>query len=129
MNFQLPGAYPWIAALGYFEENNRNALKFLCGGSLIHSRYVITSAHCINPMLTLVRLGAHDLSQPAESGAMDLRIRRTVVHEHFDLNSISNDIALIELNVVGALPGAQCLYINTINITLLKHFFLICKNR
>nr|NP_001261405.1 uncharacterized protein Dmel_CG32260, isoform C [Drosophila melanogaster]AGB94100.1 uncharacterized protein Dmel_CG32260, isoform C [Drosophila melanogaster] len=99
------GAYPWIAALGYFEENNRNALKFLCGGSLIHSRYVITSAHCINPMLTLVRLGAHDLSQPAESGAMDLRIRRTVVHEHFDLNSISNDIALIELNVVGALPG------------------------
>ncbi|XP_033157021.1 venom serine protease Bi-VSP isoform X2 [Drosophila mauritiana] len=99
------GAYPWIAALGYFEETNRNALKFLCGGSLIHSHYVITSAHCINPMLTLVRLGAHDLSKPAEPGAMDLRIRRTVVHEHFDLNSISNDIALIELNVVGALPG------------------------
>ncbi|XP_039230109.1 venom protease isoform X2 [Drosophila yakuba] len=99
------GAYPWIAALGYFEESNRNALKFLCGGSLIHSHYVITSAHCINPMLTLVRLGAHDLSKPAEPGAMDLRIRRTVVHDHFDLNSISNDIALIQLNVVGALPG------------------------
>ncbi|KQS43560.1 uncharacterized protein Dere_GG15197, isoform B [Drosophila erecta] len=99
------GAYPWIAALGYFEETNRNALKYLCGGSLIHSHYVITSAHCINPMLTLVRLGAHDLSNPAEPGAMDLRIRRTVVHEHFDLSSISNDIALIQLNVVGALPG------------------------
>ncbi|XP_016966105.3 venom serine protease Bi-VSP isoform X2 [Drosophila biarmipes] len=99
------GAYPWIAALGYFEETNRNALKFLCGGSLIHSHYVVTSAHCINPMLTLVRLGAHDLSKPAEPGAMDFRIRRTVVHEHFDLNSISNDIALIELNGVGTLPG------------------------
>ncbi|XP_016935480.4 proclotting enzyme [Drosophila suzukii] len=99
------GAYPWIAALGYFEESNRNALKFLCGGSLIHSNYVVTSAHCINSMLTLVRLGAHDLSRPAEPGAMDFRIRRTVVHERFDLNSISNDIALIELNGVGTLPG------------------------
>ncbi|XP_016978777.2 proclotting enzyme [Drosophila rhopaloa] len=100
------GAYPWIAALGYFEESNRNALKFLCGGSLIHSHYVVTSAHCINPMLTLVRLGAHDLSKPTEPGAIDFRIRRTVVHEHFDLNSISNDIALIELNGVGTpLPG------------------------
>jgi len=100
-----PGAYPWIAALGYFEESNRNALKFLCGGSLIQSNYVVTSAHCINSMLTLVRLGAHDLSRPAEPGAMDFRIRRTVVHERFDLNSISNDIALIELNGVGTLPG------------------------
>ncbi|XP_017127429.1 venom protease isoform X1 [Drosophila elegans] len=100
------GAYPWIAALGYFEESNRNALKFLCGGSLIHSHYVVTSAHCINPMLTLVRLGAHDLSKSIEPGAMDYRIRRTVVHEHFNLNSISNDIALIELNGVGSsLPG------------------------
>ncbi|KAI8039333.1 hypothetical protein M5D96_008056 [Drosophila gunungcola] len=61
-------AYPWIAALGYFEESNRNALKFLCGGSLIHSHYVVTSAHCINPMLTLVRLGAHDLSKPIQPG-------------------------------------------------------------
>ncbi|KAH8380184.1 hypothetical protein KR009_009367 [Drosophila setifemur] len=96
------GAYPWIAALGYFEESNRNSLKFLCGGSLVHSRYVITSAHCINPTLTLVRLGAHDLSKPSEPGAMDFRIRRTVVHERFDLNSISNDIALIELNGVNS---------------------------
>ncbi|XP_032309760.1 proclotting enzyme isoform X2 [Drosophila ananassae] len=101
------GAYPWIAALGYFEESNRNALKFLCGGSLIHSHYVITSAHCINPMLTLVRLGAHDLSKPTEAGAMDFRIQRTVVHEHFDLNSISNDIALIQLSGVNApLPAS-----------------------
>ncbi|XP_022220414.2 venom serine protease Bi-VSP [Drosophila obscura] len=98
------GAYPWIAALGYFEEPNRNALKFLCGGSLIHSHYVITSAHCINGLLTLVRLGAHDLSKPTEAGVMDFRIRRTVVHEHFDLTSIANDIALIELSGMTSTP-------------------------
>ncbi|XP_032290649.1 venom serine protease Bi-VSP [Drosophila virilis] len=92
------GAYPWIAALGYFEETNRNALKFLCAGSLISAQFVVTSAHCINPMLTLVRLGAHDLSKSVEPGAIDYRIRRSIVHEQYDLASIANDIALIELN-------------------------------
>lgn len=92
------GAYPWIAALGYYDEPNRNALKFLCAGSLISAHYVITSAHCITPTLTLVRLGEHDLSKSMESGARDFRIRRSIVNEHFDLASIANDIALIELN-------------------------------
>lgn len=87
-----------MAALGYFEETNRNALKFLCAGSLISAQFVITSAHCINPMLTLVRLGAHDLSKSAEPGAIDYRIRRSIVHDQYDLASIANDIALIELN-------------------------------
>ncbi|KAH8395326.1 hypothetical protein KR222_009419, partial [Zaprionus bogoriensis] len=92
------GAYPWVAALGYYDESNRNALKFLCAGSLISSHFVITSAHCINPTLTLVRLGAQDLSRSAEPGAMDFRIRRTIVNEKFNLASIANDIALIELH-------------------------------
>ncbi|XP_051861753.1 venom serine protease Bi-VSP [Drosophila albomicans] len=92
------GAYPWMAALGYYDENNRSALKFLCAGSLISAQFVITSAHCINPTLTLVRLGAHDLTKAAEQGAIDYRIRRSIVHENFDLASIANDIALIELN-------------------------------
>ncbi|XP_037950602.1 serine protease filzig [Teleopsis dalmanni] len=92
------GTYPWVAALGYRDEFDPNALKFLCGGSLISSTYVITSAHCINPTLALVRLGAHDLTNPAEANAMDFRVKRTIVNENFDLKSIANDIALIELS-------------------------------
>ncbi|XP_030241453.1 venom protease [Drosophila navojoa] len=92
------GAYPWMAALGYFKDGNRNSLEFLCAGSLISSQFVVTSAHCINSMLALVRLGARDLSNPSEAGVMDYRIRRTLVHPQFDLSAIANDIALIELN-------------------------------
>ncbi|XP_037949493.1 enteropeptidase-like [Teleopsis dalmanni] len=47
---------------------------------------------------TLVRLGAHDLTNPAEANAMDFRVKRTIVNENFDLKSIANDIALIELS-------------------------------
>lgn len=87
-----------MAALGYFKDSNRNTLDFLCAGSLISSQFVVTSAHCINSMLTLVRLGARDLSNSNEPGVVDYRIRRTVLHPQFDLSAIANDIALIELN-------------------------------
>ncbi|XP_034480573.1 proclotting enzyme [Drosophila innubila] len=99
------GAYPWMAALGYNDASNGNALKFLCAGSLISSQFVVTSAHCINPMLILVRLGAHDLSKTTELGAIDFRIQRSFVHEQYDLASIANDIALIELNGVAPSNG------------------------
>ncbi|XP_023304786.2 venom serine protease Bi-VSP [Lucilia cuprina] len=92
------GNYPWMAALGYRDEYDPSSLKFLCGGSLISSKYVITSAHCINNNLMLVRLGAHDLSNPEELEARNYRIKRTVIHEKFDLKSITNDLALIEMS-------------------------------
>ncbi|XP_075163211.1 ovochymase-like [Haematobia irritans] len=91
------GAYPWMAALGYRDEFSPTLLKFLCGGSLISSNYVISSAHCINSNLVLVRLGAHDLSNSADVNAVDYGIRRTKIHEQFDLKMIVHDIALIQL--------------------------------
>lgn len=85
-----------MAALGYREDYD--TLKFLCAGSLISPRYVITSAHCINNYLMLVRLGAHDLRNTLEPEARNYHIKRTVVHEQFDLKIITNDLALIELS-------------------------------
>lgn len=103
----FPGNYPWIAALGYRNEYDVNALQFLCAGSLISSRYVITSAHCINSYLMLVRLGAHDLGNAMEADARNYRIKRTVTHDMFDLKTIANDLALIELSETVVMTGKQ----------------------
>ena len=72
-----------MAALGARLTNGDN--YWFCGGSFIGQRLVLTAAHCIPELgagysLDLVRLGAHDLSQDTEVGAVDYRVERIVIH-------------------------------------------------
>lgn len=116
------GSYPWIAALGYRDEHGSSALKFLCAGSLISPKYVLTSAHCINNFLMLVRLGAHDLTDNRESEARNYYIKRTVVHDKFDFKSITNDLALIELNEKVVMTSKFILFLYHFQKLIVKSF-------
>lgn len=84
--------------MGYRDEYKADALKYLCGGSLISNRYILTSGHCINPMLITARLGAHDISDPIEAGAISIPIERKIIHEQYDPRYIINDIGLVRLS-------------------------------
>ncbi|KAK8390764.1 hypothetical protein O3P69_010464 [Scylla paramamosain] len=105
------GNYPWMAALGY-KNAFTNKVDFLCGGSVINERYVLTAAHCVSSKQPdVIRLGEWDLSTDLDCETTDTGFEfcapepaQDFIYEeivsHPDYNSrgqVSDDIALIRL--------------------------------
>ncbi|XP_050544569.1 venom protease-like [Daktulosphaira vitifoliae] len=99
--------WPWIAALGYVSSNSRqnsNSPQWLCGGTLIADRYVITAAHCTvgigQRRLAIAHLGDLDLNPNVRDGAgpVDVPVERVMTHENYNAQDYTNDIALLKLD-------------------------------
>ncbi|XP_042886324.1 CLIP domain-containing serine protease 14D-like [Penaeus japonicus] len=109
-------AYPWKAVLGY-KEIGFSGTEFLCGGSVISERYVLTAAHCVDPgtlgarSLEVVRLGEWDLTTAEDCETtvgggtfcappvQDFQPEEIIPHPSYNTRvRFSDDIALIRLN-------------------------------
>lgn len=102
--------HPWTALLKYIKTIGWG---FYCGGVLISSKYVLTTASCVRGedlpstwILSQVRLGDWDVSRSKDcyhnecsNPYLDVMIEKTIVHENYspsDKNQY-NDIALLRL--------------------------------
>ncbi|GBP45819.1 Serine protease gd [Eumeta japonica] len=98
----LAGQWPWQVAL-YKTERLQN--NYHCGGTLVSKLHVITAAHCVTHKgsnvaldkytLTLY-LGKHNL-RVTEDGAQVRLVSEIFVHDDYDSNFFSKDVAILKL--------------------------------
>ncbi|KAL3266538.1 hypothetical protein HHI36_010706 [Cryptolaemus montrouzieri] len=98
-----PGEFPWMVNLGYRNAEEPSKPKWLCGGTLISKRHVLTAAHCVyrRPDLYLIRVGDFDLTSKDDMAYPEdipLDTTSTRLHEHFNPRNYANDIAILKLS-------------------------------
>ena len=90
-------SYPWLAALGYSIPHSVG-VEYLCGGTLITNKHVLTAAHCVRDDLVTVLLGEHVIGDDDDKAhPEEFKIKNVTKHEEYSRRSYDNDIAIIEL--------------------------------
>ncbi|XP_049281653.1 venom protease-like isoform X2 [Anopheles funestus] len=91
--------FPHMALIGFGAAPD---IRYLCGGSLVSDRFVLTAGHCLTSTnfgsATIVRLGELSLSSSKdEAFPEDYDVAERIPHPEYKQTSHYNDIALIKL--------------------------------
>ncbi|XP_017021922.2 transmembrane protease serine 9-like isoform X2 [Drosophila kikkawai] len=85
-----PETAAWMARIHYESH-------FICGGTVIHKRFVLTAAQCLIDRQEgnlFVKLGEYDIRLPAQ----EYSVRKKIIHNGFDLRKMNDDIGLLQLS-------------------------------
>ncbi|KAL1400528.1 hypothetical protein pipiens_007353 [Culex pipiens pipiens] len=90
------GEFPWMAFVYTLQADYE---IYLCGGTLIQSKVVLTIAHCVEgkkPDQLRVRFGEWDLENMVEIyPPQDRAVHKMIIHPHFYNDLLQNDIAIL----------------------------------
>ncbi|KAG8441158.1 hypothetical protein GDO86_006773 [Hymenochirus boettgeri] len=92
-------SHPWQAAIFYVSRRFPGE-HFLCGGTLIHSCWVLSAAHCFADSISRSQLRVifgRTLRAVAGDEEQKFFVDQLYVHPQFDEDTYDNDIALIKL--------------------------------
>ncbi|KAJ0173272.1 hypothetical protein K1T71_011448 [Dendrolimus kikuchii] len=98
----LAGQWPWQIAL-YQTQTVDN--KYICGGTLVTRRHVITAAHCVtrrsskrvvDPNTLTIYLGKHNLRTSVD-GVQIKFVQSILIHPQYNESNFAKDLAILEL--------------------------------
>ncbi|XP_069683973.1 serine protease gd-like isoform X2 [Periplaneta americana] len=96
------GEWPWHVALYWHVLYD---FKYMCGGSFVGTRTVITAAHCVtkhgkplNASDIIAYLGRYDLRYQKEEDSQDKNVAHVLVHPTYNYTSLKDDIAMLILS-------------------------------
>ena len=95
---------PWQVGLLYNSRSNSNNADQFCGGSLIHSQWVLTAAHCVVDGDTNIVMRAGDLvvlpgvDFLTSSRTGRVSVSRIYVHPGYSAYGYEDDLALLKLS-------------------------------
>ncbi|KAF6199782.1 hypothetical protein GE061_006080 [Apolygus lucorum] len=93
--------FPWMVAIFHNEvkDGGDQVKRYMCAGSLIHERVVMTVAHCANQLKLdniVVRAGAWNLNSNDEPYPhQDRVVSQIISHSEFNARYVTNDVALL----------------------------------
>ncbi|KAM3939800.1 granzyme A-like [Leptodactylus fuscus] len=85
------GSSPYMALV-------RTPGKTFCGGALIKSDWVLTSADCVTDKTTTVDLGVHSIKNTKNDRRQQFKITKTITHEKYDKEKHTNNLQLLKLS-------------------------------
>ncbi|EAT45513.1 AAEL003233-PA [Aedes aegypti] len=102
----LPGEWPWHAAI---YQIRREGAVYVCGGTMIDERFVVTAAQCVcdrasaatlNNETILVRMGVLNLGAPFQLMSQQYSVADVFIHPNFTVDDFRADIAVLKLTMV-----------------------------